>query len=388
MSGNLDFVKRADDKCLPADDTGLGYDGFPKGGTFAFFWNGRAAPAGVRPWPEGIYGPGDFLLTKPLVHAHACKRPKEWQRWKADSERYIALEADIDGDKVVDYAWCSKDPKDRTRCCYPGTKESKERCKDAVLGTVQSSNGCDRQENSTKVLLDAPQVFAKAGDCLCTCDFPRCIGGKYHSLIQPNVIQSDGRREGTCKRNLNSYAKLERCCAFKVEQLKRHASAHCSVTNTEDWCTGVPQGMEVQVGGRTKQEYVHQSTNACLMEAWKEIDVPKLIRADSERCVDDDDGVRAASNGKATSCDAVARHCTEPGIGSLVRQNCPRTCGVCTAGLADELEFESVAGMDVNLEDAMAGENSARQGWATSDTPTPSHSPVSNGAADGNTCLF
>jgi len=190
-----------------------------------------------------------------------------------------------------------------------------------VLGTVQSSNGCDREENSTKVLLNAPQVFAKAGDCLCTCDFPRCIGGKYHSLIQPNVIQSDGRREGTCKRNLNSYAKLERCCAFKVEQLKRHASAHCSVTNTEDWCTGVPQGMEVQVGGRTKQEYVHQSTNACLMEAWKEIDVPKLLRADS-------------------------------GLPGALRQE------------------------DIALGDAIAGKAVSRHQWAPK-TPTPTSTPLS-----------
>ena len=50
-------------------------------------------------------------------------------------------------------------------------------------------------------------------------------------------------------------------------------------------------------------------------------------------CEDDDAGAKAASGGSAPSCAAVATQCESPQIGSLVRQHCPKTCGVCSSGV-------------------------------------------------------
>jgi len=49
---------------------------------------------------------------------------------------------------------------------------------------------------------------------------------------------------------------------------------------------------------------------------------------------------------------------------------------------------------DVELEDSLAGQEASRLAWAKDtlkrkgDTPTPSHSPVTNGSPDGSVCLF
>ena len=53
-------------------------------------------------------------------------------------------------------------------------------------------------------------------------------------------------------------------------------------------------------------------------------------------CDDDDAGARAASGGAAASCAAVAAECESPQIGSLVRQHCPKTCGLCMSGLLSQ----------------------------------------------------
>jgi len=48
----------------------------------------------------------------------------------------------------------------------------------------------------------------------------------------------------------------------------------------------------------------------------------------------------------------------------------------------------SSAGVDLGLDDALAGKLAAQLAWAPGDTPTPSHSPVTGGSPDGNVCLF
>ena len=89
----------------------------------------------------------------------------------------ITMKTDLDGDGIVDYAWCSKDPAylHEERCCYPGGGQPAEvaqiraRCENirARLGTRLSYNGCDSVEtmyHGSKMhippglLLSAPQV--------------------------------------------------------------------------------------------------------------------------------------------------------------------------------------------------------------------------------------
>ena len=46
-------------------------------------------------------------------------------------------------------------------------------------------------------------------------------------------------------------------------------------------------------------------------------------------CLDDDAGAKAASGGKVASCEQAKRMCQHQQIGEVVRQNCPKMCGVC-----------------------------------------------------------
>ena len=42
----------------------------------------------------------------------------------------------------------------------------------------------------------------------------------------------------------------------------------------------MPSGMEIQAGPRpATQEYTHASQNACVMNGWREISTPMLLRA-------------------------------------------------------------------------------------------------------------
>ena len=45
----------------------------------------------------------------------------------------------------------------------------------------------------------------------------------------------NGCNVGICA-DLNGFAKLEMCCAAKVEKLKRHAKDKCGVADTANWC--------------------------------------------------------------------------------------------------------------------------------------------------------
>ena len=114
------------------------------------------------------------------------------------------------GDGIADYAWCSADPADKSRCCYPivtdaaGNRDqaAAEHCKSAIFATVQSYNGCDHEQNKPWMLLNAPQVFARVGDCVCTCDVPRCYDGKYNSWLQSRRIQASGNLKDECFKSM------------------------------------------------------------------------------------------------------------------------------------------------------------------------------------------
>jgi len=69
-------------------------------------------------------------------------------------------------------------------------------------------------------------------------------------------------------------------------------------------------------------------------------------------CSDHDERVKTDSNGAAENCADVANNCDH----AIVRLNCPRTCGLCT--LSDLVEA------DMQLEDALAGEQTAQAPWA------------------------
>ena len=43
---------------------------------------------------------GSFLVRKPVKHAKACKRPKEWPQWQSietTTKKMITMKADLDG---------------------------------------------------------------------------------------------------------------------------------------------------------------------------------------------------------------------------------------------------------------------------------------------------
>jgi len=84
-------------------------------------------------------------------------------------------------------------------------------------------------------------------------------------------------------------------------------------------------------------------------------------------CIDDDKGVKAASHGRASTCAAVAGHCRDPKIGALVREHCPKACGICGFRPAD---------IEVDLDDAISGKVVSRHQWAPK-TPTPTSTPLS-----------
>jgi len=68
-------------------------------------------------------------------------------------------------------------------------------------------------------------------------------------------------------------------------------------------------------------------------------------------CSDHDEQVKKDSKGTADNCADVANHCDH----AVAKLNCPRTCGLCT--LSDPQEA------DVQLEDALAGEQAAQSSW-------------------------
>jgi len=347
---------------------------------------------------DGTYSPqmkaGDFLLKKRLVHGHACKAPREWEKWQADAD-LITMAYDFDGDGMTDFGWCSKDRNDPTRC----SDLSRGFALRPPFGAVLSFLGCSRIVNDSSIIMMAPQLFAKPGDCVCSCEKPRCYAGKTNARLQATAIGSNGdladAKRTPCMMSMAGRSLLEKCCQQKIDRFRRDIIARCNVSRSDidGWCDGVPDEMEVQIGGRalaSARYFNHRSTNACVESRWggakvwsKEMDARIDARQPSVSdgpCVDNDQEVKKLSGGKASTCAAVANMCRNSKIGVAVSSHCPKTCGTCTAG------FQRA---DLELDDAVTGKSSARMGWAPAspDTPTPSHSPV-NGPADGNVCLF
>lgn len=231
-----------------------------------------------------IYTPGDFLLAEELLKPKSCKPPKAWSGLKSD-RNYIVFEGkDLDGDKIKDFAWCTADPARRNRCCLKlaDDPKSQTRCKNAKLGTVMSTQGCDEEVNSPWIVLNAPNVFAP-NNCVCTCDIPRCYGGSFNAKLQAVRASSNlWTKQQSCLRSESGRKQLERCCEAKIERFKR-AVASCKgmAADVREWCKGVPDGNEVQVGGRPRgtsgKYYAHTPTDACASSKWKEIDVPTVL---------------------------------------------------------------------------------------------------------------
>jgi len=102
-------------------------------------------------------------------------------------------------------------------------------------------------------------------------------------------------------------------------------------------------------------------------------------------CSDHDEHVKKDTNGAAENCAGVANNCEH----AIVRLNCPRTCGLCT--LPDRQEA------DIELEDALAGEQAAQSPWvkdpwanvklSKKSTVSPSRRPpVSRSVSSKDTC--
>jgi len=318
----------------------------------------------------GVYKPGDFIMTEEVHHARACKAPTlgvmygtpDWQGLSNRTPgRWKFLKAHLDLDKIWDYAWCE-------------LEEKSQRCKmdkHGIIwngGTVLSFFGCERRENKkgtgTARLMDAPLAYLDAvNDATCSCTYPRCFGGALRSRYEVANALGEGLKLDTLFQVLDAKvkqalfpllrAKLEKCCAFKTAAFISGASKACGEKHIENVCKAVSNGYEPRFGGEGLGARKHFPKSPCVAEEWSRLEMMAVI---DKRTFPAGQAAKLAKNSPLSN-DA-------------------------------ELERSSLAAMDVDLEDTLAGENSARQGWATSDTPTPSHSPVSNGAADGNTCLF
>ena len=96
----------------------------------------------------------------------------------------------------------------------------------------------------------------------------------------------------------------------------------------------------------------HFAKTPCVAEAWSNFSLQEVIntktfaneeyglmnwaktvreRQGRQMCEDDDEGVKADSKGSAPSCAKAAQFCSDPTNGPVVRKNCPKTCGTCTA---------------------------------------------------------
>jgi len=178
----------------------------------------------------------------------------------------MVVKTDLDGDNVKDFAWCSSD--DGTSCTV------------TTRGTVQSKNGCTKEENTAWIVQNAPQLFA-AGQCVCECDKPRCYAGTTNSLLQATQYNSDGSQGGACALSLPGRIKLQRCCQGKIDLYKTKlmastASGGCGIAQAEidGWCSNVGDGCEVQIGGYppntdSTNQCLHQSTNSCAEPLWR-----------------------------------------------------------------------------------------------------------------------
>jgi len=227
----------------------------------------------------------------------------------------------------------------------------------------------------------------KSDECVCSCDKPRCYDGKTNALLQA-ISYKDGKTEN-CKMSLPGRKQMQRCCDQKIVKYKNVVTEQCNVTRTDiqRWCDGVPDGMEVQIGGRSASSapgyYNHQSTNACAESKWRSAtlwtkEMDEQARKQASTCVDNDEDVKKVSGGQASGCSAVASLCHDTKMGVLVRAYCRKTCDTCTSSIQE---------VAVELDDAVSGKQGAVVSWAGKTsapvdrasgwlTPTPTSPPV------------
>ena len=153
----------------------------------------------------------------------------------------------------------------------------------------------------------------------------------------------------------------------------------------------MPDGMEVQIGGRSSSDphyWNHQSTNACAAGGWRQINSITLWTnkaADKENlaCTDDDSGIDEASEGEKTNCSAAKSWCEDPKKGTLAKTHCPKTCGVCTAAPT------ACADNNAGIDEASEGEKTdcaVARDWcedAKKGTMAKKHCPKTCGACTG-----
>jgi len=198
---------------------------------------------------------------------------------------------------------------------------------------------------------------------VCSCNSPRCYGGKYDSMEQAISVVKDGLSDKVrCAMSLQGRAQLKQCCKAKIDRFKVAVKERCKVKDTENWCKGVPDGMEVQIGGRSSSDphyWNHQSTNACAAVGWREINNMQLW---TNKVADKDLNFQSTTAGKQTAVLGLAKDSSSTG-----------------SQQANVQLSDAVAGLeDVELDEAVSGRNS----WGGEPTPptvSPTASPTQKG---------
>merc|ERR1711939_147042 len=101
--------------------------------------------------------------------------------------------------------------------------------------------------------------------------------GKHGSADLSNI------QRHICLRSKQGRKQMQQCCNYKIRRFKA-AVAKCpdAAVPAEKWCDGVPDGNEVQIGGRptgySRKYYLHTPTSACASAKWAKIDAPRVVQ--------------------------------------------------------------------------------------------------------------
>jgi len=341
---------------------------------------------------SGVYKAGDFVMTEEVHHAKACHAPTLssmygmplWQDLPGRvSGRWKFVKAHLDLDKIWDYGWCELEEK---------SKRCKMDQKGLIWngGTVLSFFGCERTENrngsGTARLLDAPLAYLDpVKDATCTCTYPRCFGGELRSRYEIASAKGEGLHLKSFLKIGNSQVmtnqltmalteKLEKCCAFKTALYIKAAEETCGVKQLEDVCKATPNGYEPRFGDEGLGAEKHFPALPCVAEAWSRFEFMAVV-----------DKSKFAAE-QAAKLKVFAK--TSPSgevVDELDLQDALRGVVLDIAGE----ETSMSAAWPPNPWDTVSGHGipsatPKRSGM----TPAPSHSPVSGGLDDGNTCIF
>lgn len=185
------------------------------------------------------------------------------------------LRADPWSKKCKDFPICAKCPD-----CSPGAQEELQQIdRKGSSGTTGSLQVGSKSGKDSAQLAWQGSTAVHEGQCLCTCERPKCFDGKSTASSFVNYLQNS-HSGGLCPHfTPKMWTGLQTCCEKKLQLFENYVQSRCQVTATQ-WanrCKNVPDGNAIQIPNDGTIRNI--SPNACVAAHWGNFAVAGVVHA-------------------------------------------------------------------------------------------------------------